>query len=279
MYVKIKTLLHAFAAVLIFFLTDSFCCGLVRAAVLIRSPVIFLPAWYACLSILNVWTAVFLYARHVLRAPLSEIYLGKPFPDLRWCMAAAAVPLAADVIYFIFTKGEFHMGCHTKDELCYILFHEVLSSGLRAAVTEGMLFWGLLLRILQKGLGNKAGIPVCGLIYAAAGFIFHNRFDWRGAGSLGMFLLTFLMGTAFALITCAAGSIWLSVVIHFWYNTLSGSAYILHMDARQDFPAIFTYTVESESIFSKGLWLPETAVFLTLIGIMLVIMKKEDRKE
>lgn len=275
MHNKINALLHMAAAAVIFFLTDSFCSEVIGMVFRICDSVFFILALYICLDILSVWTAVFLYAKYVLRVRLSKIYLGKPFPALRYCIAAIAVPFMIDIISFIFTKGQFNIGCHTQDDLVYLLFHEFFSTGFRIAVTEGIIFRGMLFHILQKGFGNKAGILISSFFYAAVSYIFYNRFAWNGFDNLGTLLLTFLMGLAFALITLETGSIWYSVVIHFWYNALSGSAYILHIDTRQDFPAIFTYTIKSRGTFVTDIPMPSIAVFLVLMIVARMHMKKE----
>lgn len=277
MHVKMKTILHAFAAVIIFFLTDSFCLELVGMAASVCGSAILLTALYTGLHILNVWISVFLYSKYVWKVSLPQMYLGKPFPALRRCMTALAVPLAVDAVYFIFTKGDFKTGCDTQDELVNILFHEVFGSGFRVAVTEGMIFQGMLFYVIQKGFGKKAGILISAFIYAAAGFILNNGFTLHGADHAGTFLLLFFMGLAFTWITIQTGSVWLSVVIHFWYNVLSGNAYILHIGTRQDFPAVFTYTVRTGSICFTDIPMPSIAVFLALMIMIRIRMKKENQ--
>lgn len=274
-----KALLHMAATFAIYILTDSFCHEIIRMAVLQCSSAILLTTLYTCLDILNVWIVAFLYAKYVLRMPFSEIYLGKPLPALRWCAVAIGMPFVADGIYFIFTKGEFQMGCHTRDGLAHILFHDVFSSGLRVAVTEGMLFRGLLFGALQKEFGKKGGAVASSFFYAATSFIFYSSFAGSKADGFGMLFLVFLMGLAFTLVTCEAGSVWSSVAIHFLYNALSGDAYILHIDTRQDYPAIFTYTIESGGVFLKTLPLPPIVAFSALTLMALVIMGNKERDQ
>lgn len=276
MHDKRKALLHMAAVFAIFFITDSFCNEVIGLVFRKCNSVFFILLLYVGLDILNVWAAVFLYSKYVLKMSLPKIYLGMPFPDLRWCIAGIVVPFVADAVSLVFTKGEFQTGCHAQDGLAYLLLHEILSSGFRTAVTEEMLFRGLLLRVAQKGFGSKAGIFVSSFFYAAARLILYNGFAWAGADDYGMFLLTFLMGAAFALVTCETGSVWSSAAIHFLYNILSGNAYILHIDTKQDFPAIFAYTVESGGIFFMGIPIPSIAVFFVLIIMMLIRMKKEN---
>lgn len=274
MHDKIKSLLHMAAVFAIFIFTHSFCSEVIGMAFRIFDCVRFILVLYICLDILNVWIAVFLYSKYVLKMHLSEMYLGKPLPVLRDCIGYMAVPFVIDAAYFIFTKGEFKIGCCTKGELVSILFHEVFSSGFRTALTEGIIFRGMLFRIVQKGFGNKAGILISNFFYAAASFIFYNSFAWNESGYLAAFLLAFLLGLTFTLITFETGSVWLSVVIHFLYNTLSGNSYILHITARQDFPAIFTYTVKSGGILFTDIPAPSIAVFLILVLMVLIHRKR-----
>ncbi len=275
MHDKIKALLHLAAVIAIFFLTDSFCSEVIGMVFRICDSVLFIFVLYLFMDILNVWIAVLLYSKYVLKLSLTEIYLGKPFLSLRWCIAAIVVPIVIDAAYLIFSKGVFKI--HSQDGWAYLLLHEIFSAGFRIAITEGILFRGLLLRALQKGFGNKAGILVSSFFYAAARFMLYHSFTWPGPEDGGMFLLTFLMGAAFALITCETGSVWSSVMIHFLYLALSGNAYILHIDTKQDFPAIFTYTVKTKNIFFTEIPMPSIAVFCALILLVLIRMKKEDR--
>lgn len=282
MHMKFKALLHTAAVFAIFFLADSFCQEIIRMVFLVCNSAFLITALYTCLDILNVGFAVFLYTKHVLKMPLSELHLGKPSPALRWYAAGVLLPLTANGISLIFTKGTFHTGYQTQTDLAYILFHDVLSYSLRIAVTEGILFRGLLFYVLKKGFGKKWGIPVCACFYAIANFLFYNNifvlFEIEAIDP-GALLLTFLMGLAFLLITCATGSIWPSVAVHFLYNTFSGSAYLLHIDTHQDFPAVFTYTFDSEHMLLANLPLPSMVVFLALILMALVSLRKKEKHE
>lgn len=277
MHGKINALLHMAAVSAIFLFTDSFSSEVIRMVFRICDSVLFISVLYICLDIFNVWTSVFLYSKYVLKMRLSEIYLGKPFPALRDGIACMAVPLVIDAACFIFTKGEFNTGYDTHNGLLSILFHEVFSSGFRIALTEGIIFRGMLLRAMCRGFGDKAGIFISSFFYAAVSFIFYNSFAWNEPDHPGMFLLTFLMGLAFTLITFETGSVWLSVIIHFWYNALSGNSYILHIDTRQDFPAIFTYTMSGGGISFTDTSIPSIAVFTALAVMTLIHMKKQDQ--
>ena len=227
MYSKIKNLLHVAAVIAIFFFTDSFCQEVTGRLFRICNSVIFVAVLYICIDILNVWIAILLYSKYILKMSFSKMYLGKPLPDLRWCAAAGMIFVTIDVFYFIFTKGEFKTGCFAQSELSYMLFHDIFSSGFRAAVTEGMLFRGMLFRILENEYGKRRAIFISGFFYASAGFIMN--FAWLGEDSFWAFILMFLMGVALGFVTCETGSIWSSVVVHVLYTFFSGNEFILQI--------------------------------------------------
>lgn len=259
-------MLHMAAVFAVYLLTDSSCQEVIRIVFLISGSVNGVVAVYVCLHILNAWIAVFLYAKYVLKKSFAEMYLGKPYPALRWCVVAVIMPLAVNLSYFIFTDGEFQMGQFTQGKLIYLVFYDIFSWGLRIAVTEGMFFWGLLFSILRKEFGKKGGIIISAFFYAASGFALENRFAGLGIDDFWMFVLKFLMGLAFALVTCETGSVWSAVAIHALYNALSGDGYILHIDTRHTgYPAVFTYTAESGSRFFTEMPLPALVGFLAMI--------------
>lgn len=64
---------------------------------------------------------------------------------------------------------------------------------------------------------------------------------------------TFLMGTVLTLVVCESGSIWSAVLIHALYSIFAGDGQILHIDTNQSFPAIWTYTLETDNWLLIGM--------------------------
>lgn len=273
-------MLHMAAVFAVYLLTDSSCQEVVRMVFLISGSFNCAMAAYVCLHILNAQIAVFLYAKYVFKKSFTETYLGKPYPALRWCVTGVMLPLAASLSYFIFTDGGFQVGQFTQGKLVYLVLYAIFSYGLRIAVTEGMLFWGLLFPVLRKGFGEKGGIFILAFFYAAAGFILETRLAWTGADDFWLFMLKFLMGLAFALVTHETGSVWSAVAIHALYNALSGDGYILHIDTgHAGHPAVFTYTVKRGNLFFTEVPLPAMAVFLVIILFVVSRGKKEEKSD
>ncbi len=275
MRIRRKALLHLTAAAAIFFLTDAFCSEVIGMVFRICDSVILIKILYLCFTIGSVLAAVFLYAKYVLQESLSGLYLGKPLPALRWGAAVMGMLAVTDAVSVLFTKGEFHIGCQTWEELVFVLFHEIFSSGLRTAMIEGIIFRGLSARVLSKELGDTAGAFAASFFYASVSVIFSNGFIRTGPDAAGVFPTSFLMGLAFSWMTCSTGSVWTSVLVHFLYNAFSGQSYILHIDSRQDFPAVFTYTVHDGSSFFTD---QKRLSAIGLLALMLLVLAGRKKK-
>lgn len=227
MYRKIKTCFHAVAVIAIFFFTDSFCQEVIGRVFRICNSIIVIEILYICIDILNVWLAVFLYSKYILKMSFSKMYLGKPLPALHWCATAFMIPLTTAFLHMII-KGELTAGYPARSELPYIMFHNIFSSGLRAAVTEGMIFRGVLFRVIENEYGKRyLTIFISGFLYAAAKSIM--SFAWIGTDGFCMFISMFLMGVALAFVTCETGSIWSSVIVHALCTVFSGNESMLYI--------------------------------------------------
>jgi len=274
MRAKAVALLHAAAGFAIFFLTDSFSYAITGRLFRICGSVIFIAGLHICLSILSVWMAVRLYSKYILKMSLPELYLGKPLPSARWCAAAVAALSLLGLLYFAFTNGKFGTGQSAVNQTMYALFYAVFGAGLKSAVTEGILFRGLLVCVLRNGFGKKGGILISSLFYAVAGLIPHISFAWTGADDLWMFLPPFLMGLELGWVTCETGSVWTSVAIHALYNAFWGDGAVLQIGTGQEYNAVFTYTVEGECVYFVGTLLPVISYFVAIF-IMKTVLKQK----
>jgi membrane protease YdiL (CAAX protease family) len=94
----------------------------------------------------------------------------------------------------------------------------ILVVALVPAVTEELLFRGLIQRSFEKGLGPARGIALTGIIFGA----YHlNPFSFVPLAVLGIYL---------GFIAYRANSIWVSVAAHFYNNAMACFASYFHMD-------------------------------------------------
>ncbi len=94
----------------------------------------------------------------------------------------------------------------------------ILVVALVPAVTEELLFRGLIQRLFEKGLGPARGIVLTGIIFGA----YHlNPFSLVPLAALGVYL---------GFIAYRADSLWVSVAAHFYNNAMACFASYFHMD-------------------------------------------------
>lgn len=239
---------------------------------------------YNILNIVCVYTAVFLVAKYVMREKLDMMYLGRPKPQKLWCMIAVLIPSLIMGFYLLFTKGNLANGNLEKDAVIYIIVSDVLGLGIRAALVEEILFRGVAFHVLQKSFGSRWALLGTGIIYTVPQLLFIHTAKWTG--KILLFIADYIAGTALLLVTYESGSIWSAVVIHAIYNIFSGDSQIFHIDTEQNFPFIFSYTLESDSVLIGGLAgvdamqtaLPAIVGFLVIGGVALIRIKRNLHK-
>lgn len=72
--------------------------------------------------------------------------------------------------YIFFTKGTFEKGNLTYKEIIDVVTISILSSGIKAAVTEEIVFRGMILRLLQNTFGKKCAVFVSSFLFAVYHF-------------------------------------------------------------------------------------------------------------
>ncbi len=245
---KIKSIIHVIMAYILINLTDEFsitvanevCSGYVSSCLL-----------YMVLGIISLLLVVHLYTKYIMKIKMQDIFLGKPLPERKWCIVAVIMPVAICLFYIFFTKGTFVKGQFSKEDLIYAFVLSVFSLGIRAAVTEEIIFRGMILKVFQEGFGKKYAVIISGLLFAVQHFAVIDTSDY--AKVVLAIISIGIIGIALALVTYQTGSIWSSVVIHAMYNILSGESQILHIDVEQNFPAIWMYTVNSKNPLLIGI--------------------------
>lgn len=188
---------------------------------------------------------IYLYTKYFMKSSLQEINLGKPLPDPKWCVIGIMIPCAVSAFYIFFMPGELKWENLSLQTLIDTVLLSVLCDGFRAGIMEEVTFRGLTLGALEKGLGRWKAILISSFLFASIHLSqveMQNFLD--GVLVVGALMLA---GTGLALVTCQTGSVWSSVVIHMLFNLFSGDSQIIHIDVEQNFPALWTYTVDSRN--------------------------------
>ena len=116
---------------------------------------------YVTFAILSLLTMIYLYTKYIIRIQMQDLFLGMPLPKKKkWCITAVLMPVLICLFYIFFTKGTLEKGNLTYKEIIDVVTISILSSGIKAAVTEEIVFRGMILRLLQNTFGKKCAVFV-----------------------------------------------------------------------------------------------------------------------
>lgn len=276
---KIKCTFHIAIAFILIQLTDEFSIAFAYG-ICEKNP--YVRILYVTFAILSLLTMIYLYTKYIMRIQMQDLFLGMPLPKKKWCITAVLMPVLICLFYIFFTKGTFEKGNLTYKEIIDVVTISILSSGIKAAVTEEIVFRGMILRLLQNTFGKKCAVFVSSFLFAVYHFDGIDTSDIKKV--IMMIISVEIAGIALALVTEQTGSIWSSVMIHCLYNILSGESQIFHIDVAQNFPAIWMYTVNSKNMLLTGIngSVGFTASIPTMAGftgiILMVIYDKKRKK-
>jgi membrane protease YdiL (CAAX protease family) len=236
---------------------------------------------YVALDILTVLLFVYIYNKYILKQQWSDIYICKPAPKLKWVVAAMLLSTFVLCCCLFLTEGTFAKENLSVEKTISIVSVTILSTGLRAAVTEEVVFRGFIFGSLRKMIGNKFAVVISAFLFAAMHFVNIDITNIPNLISLTVAIT--IIGCAFALIVLETGSIWSGVVFHAIYNIISGDTDILHVSTDQTFPAIWSYTPIKEYRWITGIagsndietGLPAMIGFSIIIIVALYLIKKK----
>lgn len=239
---------------------------------------------YVCLDILAVCFLVFLYNTYILKGRWQDIYVCRPVPRLKWVAAAILLSIFILCCCLFLTEGTFVKEKLTKEQFMEVISITLLSDGLRAGITEELIFRGFIFGSLRKMKGTKTAVVVSSVFFAAMHLV---NIDISNIYNVIRLLTAIsIVGCAFALIVLETGSIWSTVAFHAIYNILSGDTNIIHVSTEQLFPAIWSYTPVREYRWITGIigsndietGLPAMAGFIIVGIVALYLIKKKNRQ-
>ena len=194
---------------------------------------------------------LFLYTRYVLRSSFSDFYIKRGKGEKTWYFAALFVPAGICFFYLIFVPGSLRIGDYQVGEVIALLISAILLLGFTTAITEEMLFRGLMLKSVETVFGKRIAVILSSLLFAVNHLWNIDVLDLRKV--LLVLTGTMLAGLALGLVTIQTGSIWSSVMIHAIYNILGGDSSLIGISHEQFFPAIFSYTLETDRWILAGI--------------------------
>lgn len=136
------------------------------------------------------------------------------------------------------------------------------TAGLMAsvAVTEELLFRGVVFRIMEKRTGTVIALVASGLLFGALHLVNGNATLW------GAFSIALTAGIMLAAAYIATRSLWLPIGLHFAWNFAQGGIFgVTVSGSAQPSEGLLNVTLSGPSALTGGVFGPEASLFALLV--------------
>ncbi|MEU6232177.1 type II CAAX endopeptidase family protein [Kitasatospora sp. NPDC047058] len=134
-----------------------------------------------------------------------------------------------------------------------------------AAVTEELMFRGLLFRLVERGLGTYLALALSGTAFGAAHLL--NK----DATLLGAVAIAIEAGGMLAAAYAATRSLWLPIGLHFGWNFAESGIFGTEVSGNGDTHGLLDASTAGAKLITGGEFGPEASVYATLFGALLMV--------
>ncbi|MBW8086483.1 MULTISPECIES: CPBP family intramembrane glutamic endopeptidase [Streptomyces] len=134
-----------------------------------------------------------------------------------------------------------------------------------AAVTEELMFRGLLFRLVERGLGTYIALVLSGAVFGAAHLL--NK----DATLLGAAAIAIEAGGMLAAAYAATRSLWLPIGLHFGWNFAESGIFGTEVSGNGDTHGLMDASTSGAELITGGEFGPEASVYSVLFGALLTI--------
>ncbi|WP_030831282.1 CPBP family intramembrane glutamic endopeptidase [Streptomyces hygroscopicus] len=134
-----------------------------------------------------------------------------------------------------------------------------------AAVTEELMFRGLLFRLVERGLGTYIALVLSGVVFGAAHLL--NK----DATLLGAAAIAIEAGGMLAAAYAATRSLWLPIGLHFGWNFAESGIFGTEVSGNGDTHGLMDASTSGAELITGGEFGPEGSVYSVLFGALLTI--------
>jgi membrane protease YdiL (CAAX protease family) len=212
--------------------------------------------------------AVFAYrwvARRVEdRSTVTELDTARPWGALgRGALIGTAAFVATMLLAIVFTHADIGGGSFWA---CL----GVAGSMASVAVTEELLFRGVVHRILEERAGSVIAIAVSSLLFGLTHLINGNATLW------GTLAIAVEGGAMLAVAYTATRSLWLPIGLHFAWNFLESGVFGTAVSGAESEPGLLHTVLSGPAAFTGGTFGPEAGLFALLccLTTTLLLLRK-----
>ncbi|AEW99907.1 CPBP family intramembrane glutamic endopeptidase [Streptantibioticus cattleyicolor] len=134
-----------------------------------------------------------------------------------------------------------------------------------AAVSEELMFRGLLFRLVERGLGTYIALALSGVVFGAVHLL--NK----DATVLGAIAIALEAGGMLAAAYAATRSLWLPIGLHFGWNFAESGIFGTEVSGNGDVHGLLDASTSGPRLISGGEFGPEASVYAMLFGALLTV--------
>ncbi|MFH8803962.1 lysostaphin resistance A-like protein [Streptomyces sp. NPDC017936] len=135
-----------------------------------------------------------------------------------------------------------------------------------AAVTEELMFRGLLFRLVERGTGTYAALVLSAVLFGASHLLNEN------ATLLGAVAIAIEAGGMLAAAYAATRSLWLPIGLHFGWNFAESGIFGAEVSGNGDVHGLLDSSTSGATLITGGEFGPEASVYAILAGGLLTIV-------
>lgn len=207
---------------------------------------------FVCNVIAGILYIVFAYGllvvlcKKYLKDEMSSYRIPKFKIDIKWLIAAIALPLFVVAFYLLFMDGSFEVNDIDMSSKLNLLSASIFFIGFGAGIVEEMVFRGIMMSAIEKRFSKKIAIIVPSVLF---GVVHILGMDFDFLSCVLVIVAGTMVGIMFSLIASETNSIWNSAIVHAIWNMVVS---VLWIGAEFDEYSLYSYVLESESFILTG---------------------------
>ncbi|HUQ59417.1 type II CAAX endopeptidase family protein [Lentzea sp.] len=135
-----------------------------------------------------------------------------------------------------------------------------------AAVTEEVMFRGVLFRIAEERFGTWISLAATGLLFGGVHFFNPNATLWSS------FAIAIEAGFMLAAVYAATRNLWVPIGVHFAWNYAQGGIFSTSVSGKDAPQGLLDSATSGPAIFTGGDFGPEASVYSLLAGVVVTVV-------
>ena len=135
-----------------------------------------------------------------------------------------------------------------------------------AAVTEELMFRGVLFRIVEERLGTWISLGLSGVLFGLAHYFNPNATLWSS------FAIAVEAGFMLAAVYAATRNLWVPIGVHFAWNFAQGGIFSTSVSGQDAPQGLLDGVTSGSAIVSGGEFGPEASVYSLLTGLVVTVV-------